>query len=270
MGDGVEYVEIYNRSGKAIGLDDLLLATVKESPPNPPDTQTYALTSGCLTLLPEEYLVLTADPEKVKHQYFTENQHAFRKMISFPSYNNDKGFALLINEEGLVIDGLKYREEMHLPLLNSYKGVALERISPDRLGDHSNNWHSAAEAVGFGTPGYRNSQFSGEMDNTGVLSVHPEVFSPDGDGQDDQLGITYSFNAPGKMVTILIFSANGYFVRTILNNELCGTSGICSWDGRLDDRTAAPNGIYVVYMEALGMDGKTDRFKKACVLARKR
>ncbi|MFO7613074.1 MAG: lamin tail domain-containing protein, partial [Bacteroidales bacterium] len=170
LGDGVEYVEIYNRSGKAIGLDDLLLATVKESPPNPPDTQTYALTSGCLTLLPEEYLVLTADPEKVKHQYFTENQHAFRKMISFPSYNNDKGFALLINEEGLVIDGLKYREEMHLPLLNSYKGVALERISPDRLGDHSNNWHSPAEAVGFGTPGYRNSQFSGEMDNTGVLS----------------------------------------------------------------------------------------------------
>jgi len=270
LGDGVDYVELYNRSGKAIGLDNLLLATVKETPPNPPDTQAYALISGCLTLLPEEYIVLTADPEKVKHQYFTENPRAFRKMISFPSYNNDKGFALLINEDGLVIDGMKYREEMHLPLLNSYKGVALERISPDRLGDHPDNWHSAAEAVGFGTPGYRNSQFLGSGDNKSILSVHPEVFSPDGDGQADQLGITFSFDTPGKLVTILIFNAGGYLAKTVLNNELCGTSGICSWDGRLDDRTAAPNGIYVVYMEALGMDGKTDRFKKACVLARKR
>jgi hypothetical protein len=72
------------------------------------------------------------------------------------------------------------------------------------------------------------------------------------------------------MVNLLVFSADGYIIKTILNNELCGTSGICSWDGRLDDRTAAPNGIYVIYLEALGMDGKTDRFKKACVLARKR
>ncbi|MBW6459278.1 MAG: lamin tail domain-containing protein [Bacteroidales bacterium] len=270
LGDGVDYVEIYNRSGNAISLDDLLLATVKETPPNSPDTQSYALTANCLTLLPGKYMVLTSDPEKVKSQYHTENARAFRKMTSFPSYNNDKGLALLLNKEGEVIDGMTYREEMHLPLLNSYKGVALERISPDRLGDHSDNWHSAAEAVGFGTPGYQNSQFLAGWDNKSAFSVYPEVFSPDGDGRDDQLGISYSFDTPGKMVNILIFSADGYLARTVLNNELCGTSGMSSWDGRLEDRTAAPNGIYVIYLEALGMDGKTDRFKKACVLARRR
>lgn len=270
LGDGVDFVEIYNRSNHAIDLQELKLASVKNSPPNPPDTQSVLISPVCTAILPSQYLVLTSDPQKVQDQYYSPNPEAFLKLASFPSYNNDHGYVLLMNQESMVIDGLHYTDDMHFLMLNSTDGVTLERIYHNRLGDDPGNWHSAAETSGFGTPGYKNSQYLEITAGNDVLSLQPEVFSPDGDGQCDQLGIAYSFVSPGKLMTILIFNAKGRLVRTLVNNEMPGTQGTCSWDGTLDDRTPAQNGIYIVYMEVLGIDGKTIHDKKACVLTRNR
>lgn len=269
--DGVDYVELYNRSGKAIDLENFSLASVKGSPPDPPDTQAVVIISSCHTLLPGKFLLLTSDPEMVMSRYYTENPSAFMEMASFPSFNNDKGYVLLQDNGGNKIDGMAYSEEMHFLMLLSYDGVALERISPERPGDDAGNWHSAASTVGFGTPGYENSQYLNvENISEDDLSLSPSFFSPDGDGRDDNLGITYRFDSPGKLVTILIFSMEGRLARTLVNNEMPGTSGMYSWDGTLDDRSEAPDGMYVIYMEALGMDGKTQHYKKAGILARTR
>jgi hypothetical protein len=270
LGDGVDFIEIYNRSSKAIALEELILASVKYSPPEEPDTQSVSITGSCKTILPYQYLVLTPDPQKVKDQYYTSDPEAFMELSSFPSYNNDQGYVLLMKQDKTVIDGMAYSEEMHFLMLNSTEGVSLEKICPDRLGDEPSNWHSAAETSGFGTPGYENSQFLEISEVDESFSLQPEVFSPDGDGRDDQLGIVYHFDSPGKLITILIFNADGRLVKTLVNNEMPGTHGVYSWDGTLDDRTGAQNGIYIVYMEALGMNGKTTHFKKAGVLARNR
>jgi hypothetical protein len=270
LGDGVDYVEIYNRSSKAIELEGYFLASAKHSPPNPPDTQSVAITLSCQAILPNRYLVLTSDPQKVKDQYYTSDPYAFLKCPSFPSYNNDQGHVLLLGPDKMVIDEMHYTEDMHFLMLKSPEGVSLERISTERLGYDASNWHSAAETTGFGTPGYRNSQYIEISDVNTALSLQPEVFSPDGDGKDDQLGIVYHFDTPGRLITILVFNAEGRLIKTLVNNEMPGTQGIYSWDGTLDDRTTAQNGIYVVYMEALGMDGKMRHYKKACVLARNR
>jgi hypothetical protein len=268
LADGVDYVEIYNRGEKAINLEDLFLATVKESQPEPPDTQSVSITASCSVMLPGQYLVLTADPQKVLSQYYTSDPESFLSLSSFPSYNNDKGYVLLMDRYGLVIDGFHYSEDMHFLMLNSSEGVSLEKICPDRLGDDPSNWHSAAETAGFGTPGYENSQFLEMWDDGTSFSVQPEVFSPDGDGLNDQLGIVYDFGTPGKLISVIVFNAEGRLVKILANNEMPGTHGIYSWDGTLDDRTGAQNGIYIIYMEALGMDGKTRHYKKAAVLAR--
>lgn len=269
IGDGVDYVELYNRSSKAIMLPELRLASVREVPPNPPDTQAVQITSDCISLLPGHYLVLTKDPETVQSQYLSTDPHAFLEMASFPSLNNDQGCILLMKGNE-VIDGIHYSDDMHFIMLSSTEGVSLERICPDRLGDDPGNWHSAAGTAGFGTPGYQNSQYLEIWEDESSFSVYPDIFSPDSDGNDDQLGISYSFGEPGKLITILVFSSDGNLARTLVNNEMPGTSGILSWDGTMDDRTPAPEGIYIVCMEVLGMDGRTERHRKACVVARQR
>jgi hypothetical protein len=270
LGNGVDYIEIYNRSGKAISLDELILASVKNATTGQPDTQAVSIISSCMVILPSHYILLTSDPQIVKDQYFTSDPEAFLEMASFPSYNNDKGYVLLMDQDKMVIDGMTYSEEMHFLMLNSREGVSLERICPDRFGDDPSNWHSAAETSGFGTPGYKNSQYLEIMEDENALFIQPEVFSPDGDGVDDNLGIVYNFGSPGKLITVLIFNAEGRLAKTLANNEMPGTHGIYSWDGTLDDRTPAQNGIYIIFMEALGMDGKTSHYKKAGVLARNR
>jgi hypothetical protein len=270
LGDGVDFVEIYNRGRKAIELNELLLASVKNSETALPDTQSVSISATCNTLLPLQYLVLSPDQDIVKSQFFTKDAGAFLDMPSFPSFNNDEGCVLLLKNDKTVIDGMEYSEEMHFLMLNSTDGVSLERISHDRLGYDPENWHSAAETAGFGTPGYQNSQYLEILETSSSVSIQPEVFSPDGDGRDDQLGIVYNFDSPGKLLSVLIFDAAGRLARTLVNNEMPGTKGIYTWDGTMDDRTEAQPGIYIVYLEALGMDGKTNHYKKAAVLTRNR
>jgi hypothetical protein len=270
IGDGVDFIEIYNRSSGAIRLDEIDLASVKDSPPDLPDTQSVSVTASCRAILPQEYLVLTTDPQKVRDQYHTEDPEAFLEMSSFPSFNNDLGSVLLLDKQGTVLDGMKYSEGMHYLLLNSKEGVSLERVLLDRLGYDPSNWHSAAETAGFATPGYRNSQCLEIIEADAVLTLQPEVFSPDGDGRDDNLGIVCHFDAPGKIMTVLVFDASGRLVRTLVNNEMQGTQGVYSWDGTMDDRTPAGNGIYVIFMETLDMEGRVKHYKKAGVLARNR
>lgn len=268
LGDGVDFVEIYNRCDHEINLEDLSLASVKESQTGLPDTVLVPVSPLSFFIQPGSYLALTSDPQKVMDQYPAAITGNFLELASFPAFNNDKGFVLLMDKNKQEIDGFHYLEEMHFLMLNSYEGVSLERICPDKLGDDPSNWHSAAETAGFATPGYQNSQYLDIVDDGNTLSVQPRIFSPDGDGRDDQLGIVYNFSSPGKLISILIFNAEGRLVKTLVNNEMPGTHGFYSWDGTLDDRTMALNGIYIIYMEALGMDGKTMRFKKAAVLAR--
>ncbi len=270
LGDGPDYIELHNPLGKTVSLSGLTLASVQETEPNPPDTTKYPLLMDGHFLLPDGYLLLSEDPGRVSQQYFCPYPLHLQRVAQMPAYSNEEGCALLLDGSGSIIDGMKYHEDMHHPLLNSVEGVALERIVPGVSGFDRGNWYSAAETAGFGTPGYRNSQRLEALATGGVFSVSPELFSPDGDGMDDHLGIQYSFDAPGKLMSILVFTSGGRLARNLVNAEFPGTEGIYTWDGLLDDRTPAPDGIYVILAEALGMDGKTHRFRHACVLARRR
>ncbi len=267
---GVDYVELYNRSHKTIDLSSLILGTVRKSPPNPPDSLFYYLSFDQTLFLPGDFLVLTSSPEKVKAQYITKNLHAFLRVAPFPAFNKDEGSVLLFRQLHKV-DAFDYSEKMQYPLLNYTQGVALERISSDGKTNDPNNWHSAAESVGFGTPGYRNSQSTSENPDSisGTIDIDPDIFSPDNDGYQDVLHIKYKFETSGNTMTINIFNASGQLVRRLINNEYVGTEGVVSWDGLNDDGTKALVGIYVLYIKIFDQSGKVMQLKKTAVLATK-
>jgi hypothetical protein len=264
--NGTEWVEIYNRSDKIIDLEQVWLAAVRQTPPNPPDTTLRAITTTSLLMLPNTYTVLTTDISKVTDLYFSPAPELFVQMASFPSYPNAGGTVMLKSKAGPVLDVFTYAENMHHPLLNSVKGVSLERIHYNRPAADLTNWHSAAETVGFGTPGYQNSVYADLPVFDDEIIIEPEIFSPDGDGFDDLTSIGFKFDKAGYTLNIYVFSGSGQQVRHLVKSMLASQEGVVSWDGRGEDGSRLPVGIYVVFVELFDLDGQVRHYKKPVVI----
>lgn len=265
--DGVDFVEVYNLSTKVIDLKSLRIANF-DTLGVPPINQKIIAPLGYL-LFPGEYLVLTISPDAVKSDYSTTNPDGFLKVASMPSFNLDDGSVVLNDTLGNIIDMLIYDEAMHIPLLNSFKGVSLERISFERSSADRTNWHSAAETVGFATPAYQNSQFDVPQIEDSPITVEPEIFSPDNDGYNDVINFIYTFDTPGFIASITIYDARGRTIKNLLTNELLGTTGTISWDGINESSEKARIGIYVAFIELFNTSGEQKNYKKSFVLGGK-
>lgn len=264
---GDDYVEVYNRSEKVVSLWGLQLASINNDPPSPPDTAVEGLYTDCRVLLPGEYALFCKDFSVIDRFYHCPDDKGVQLLESFPAYNSESGTVALFGSEMELIDRFSYHEDMHFPLLNSVKGVSLERIHFDRASSDGRNWHSASQLSGFGTPGYRNSQFSEYTGSEGKLSIEPRIFTPGNDGREDHASIGIHNAGAGTLVRIMIFNAEGQVVRMLVNNELLGADGIYTWDGSTDSRQKAPAGIYVVLAEITGISGKVKRYRGSVVIA---
>ena len=264
--DGTDYVEIYNRSIKIINLKDLFLAN-RSSTGVISNIKQLSLFS--IAMYPAEFLVLSEDENMVKRQYIAKNLSAFINLPSMPSFSDDKGTVVLLNNTGGVIDELAYDEKWHFALINNAEGIALERIDPNAKTQNKDNWHSAAKDVGYGTPSYQNSQFRIDLQVQGDVTVSTEVFSPDNDGTDDFLTIHYRFPESGYVMNISIFDAGGRPVKALQRNAICSQQGSFRWDGLNDQFQQLPLGPYVIFTEVFNLAGKVKRFKNQVILARR-
>ena len=263
---GVDYVELYNNTDKTFDLSTLRLGVVKESFPNPPDTTLKTICADSRMFFPQTYVLLSTNSEIVGQQYDCPTDN-FVQMASFPSYVNSGSTALLVDQDGLLVDRMVYAEEMHYPLLKETKGVALERISFEQPSMDADNWHSAAEKVHFGTPGYENSMRQNPGPSNDEINITPDVFSPDGDGIDDVCFVNYRFDEAGYTMNTYIFNVAGQLVRHLAKSELVGQEGSVIWNGNDNDGNRVPIGVYVVVTEVFSMKGKVKQFKNAAVVA---
>ncbi len=263
----VDFVEIYNRSDKVIDLKDLILANYDTI--NQVITDYNEISSESFLILPGAYFVLTTDSAAIKTFYKTTNPLAFINTETFPAMNNEDGLVALTTKGGNVIDLAAYTATMQYPLLISVDGVSLERISPERPSKEISNWHSAAETVGYATPGYKNSQFGLAGADENEINLTPDIFSPDNDGYNDNLFINCTFGAPGYNASISIYDSEGRLVRNLVSHELCGTSSAFTWDGITNERLKASIGRYIVFLEIFDLQGNVKRYKKAVVLGGK-
>ncbi len=267
--EGVDFVEIFNRSAKILDLRELYISN-QDTVSQELEGLTQIAPDGFL-LFPGTYMVLSEDIDVVKSQYQTENEKSFLKMDDFPSFNNDDGVVVLSKQSDTnFVDRMIYTIDMHYTLLNSTDGVSLERINFDRPALDKSNWNSAASTVGFATPGYRNSQFA-ELSETqeGDLVIGPEVFSPDNDGFDDVTTLNYSFSKPGFTGDLRVYDVKGRLVKQLAKSAYLGSSGAIGWNGLNESGLKADIGIYIVVLEAFHLDGSTVKLKKPCVVAGK-
>lgn len=262
---GVDYVEIYNRSQKIIDAKQLYIANRNSTNVI---SSIQQLSTESILLFPKNFLVITEDPQIVMQQYVTTNPDAFIQLSSMPSFPDDKGDVIILNAQGKIVDEVIYSDKWHFALISNTEGVSLERIDYNAASVQS-NFHSAATSVGYGTPGYKNSQFRIDQQVQGEITVIPEVFSPDNDGIDDFATINYSFPSPGYVANITIFDASGRPVRYLEKNALSGIKGSYIWDGLGEKQQKLSQGIYIIYTEIFNTDGKKKQFKNTIVLARR-
>jgi len=261
---GTDFVELFNPTGKCFDLSQLKLANRNETDLTLKDVNPASPLPKLL--FPNEFAVITLNPNQVEQFYSCLNAAAFVKVSKMAAFNIDKGYVVLLNSNNDIVDELRYTEKMHNRLLNDVKGVSLERINPNMPTNQSSTWQSAAQAAGFATPTYRNSQYTDLTASNSSFTLAPETFSPDGDGRDDYLLINYTLPEPGYVANIRIFNANGVEIYRLANNLTLGTSGQLRWDGTDTQNRRVNSGIYIVYIEYFNLSGKVNREKKTCVV----
>lgn len=264
--DGIDYVELRNVSNKILDLKDLYIGEGSITSTLIEDS--VRVTYDGYIMFPGDYVLLSENGATVKSQYATQNPNWFLDMDDLPSMNTDEDVVVIANVNGVEIDKFAYTSSMHFALLNDTKGVSLEKIDSARASMDKTNWNSASSNVGFGTPGYRNSQSMLTL-GTGSFSVVPEIFSPDNDGYNDVVTINYETTESGLAGNVIIYNSDGQFVRYLARNENLATKGSYSWNGITEQNEKAPIGIYVIYFETFNKDGKVEKHKLSCVLAGK-
>lgn len=253
-----DYIELFNNSDNIIDLKEIKIGFGGDTLPK---KAILAVPCGW-QLLPREYILLCKRKEVTMQQFFCKNELVIVECDSMQNLVASEGIVYVTDVSLRPIDRFHYTEKMHYPKLVTTKGVALERLYFERPTQDENNWCSAAETAGFGTPGYENSQKGNAIDEL-EIEVYPEVFSPDNDGFDDFAEVVCNFNDEENRVNIVIFNNRGALMRCLANNVLCGKSNHFKWDGCDDKGNLLPAGMYVCVIEYWNLQSnKTKQLRK--------
>lgn len=147
-----EFVEIFNRSGKTISLENWTYSDASSS---------VALPAHLL--LPDDYLILC----------HAQNESAYRPfgkvlgLSSFPSLNNDNDELSLKDAEANTVFYVHYSDSWYRDAIKRNGGWSLEMIDTGNPCGGADNWRASDDARG-GTPGQHNS----------VNGTNPDESSP--------------------------------------------------------------------------------------------
>ncbi len=262
---GADYIEYYNRSARVFDAARLFMAN-RNSAGDVANIK--KLSEQPFLVFPGDYITITENRERVLTDYWVKEPGWLLQAPALPPMNNDEGTVMILGLQGNIIEEVRYTEKWHFPLLGNTAGISLERLNPNAPAQAAANWHSSASSAGYGTPMAKNAQYITGESGDGIVTVMPKTFSPDNDGRDDVLNISYRLTEPGYTARVVVFNVAGWPVRQLANNQLLGISGSWNWNGLGDNNERLPMGIYIVWVEMFNLDGRRTNMKNAVVLSR--
>lgn len=254
-----EYVELYNNSDSPVELSGYhIVRWVGDSL-----GRHYPLPQH--TVAPHDYVALTRDAVSVSANYtILYTTHLVE--CSLPTYPNSGGSVILMTADSTHVERFDYDPTMHSRLLRNKAGVSLERRSFERPTGEASNWFSAASTAGYGTPGYANSQSTEQLAEEVNFDFSATLLSPDGDGYQDELEITYQLPDGDLAARVEVYNARGLMVRRLLNNALLGTTGTFRWDGMDENRQRLPEGQYIIQIVFYDTSGTSQTLRRSVAL----
>ncbi|MBS2098265.1 lamin tail domain-containing protein [Carboxylicivirga linearis] len=259
--DGVDFVEVVNVSDKVLNLNELYFGLWNDEKII---QKLYPFSNLQRLLFPGEYLTLSEDSLTLYDQYKCENKYAFLN-TQMPTMPDKEGAVVICNQGGRIIDFLEYSNDMHFDLIRDTEGVSLERLATDKLTRDRQNWHSAASSV-MATPGYINSQIISNSETDKSIALDYDVFTPNGDGDKDQLIIRYNNDDSDVAANIRIFDSTGREVRYLINNSIMEREGYYIWDGLDGEGQRLSPGIYILWCQRVSASGTVIKDKLVCVI----
>lgn len=157
-----------------------------------------------------------------------------------PGLNNTSETIYILDHTESVIDSLRYDETW--PLMSSR---STEKYRTSASSNNVKNWGISVGDEGQ-TPGYQNSLFFSDFPSKGTVEFSPDPFSPDGDGIDDLLTLTFSLPYLEAAIRWEVIDMAGRIIAKPYYNYYVGQNGKLTWNGKRDNGKLARIGIYVM------------------------
>jgi hypothetical protein len=205
--DTEDWIELFNNSDEIIDVSNWVLK-------DEVDTNIFVIKEGTV-ISPLDYLVLSRDTLSFRN-YLSESVNLSGN-FEF-GLNNSGDLIRLFDNDGLLIDSLRYDDLSPWPIEADGSGSTLELINPELDNSINLNWKSS---VGFGTPGGINSTFVTEIKEQNVLMPqtyslsqnYPNPFNPT---TIIKYSIPNSENGRGNLVNLKIFDLLGREIKVLV------------------------------------------------------
>ncbi|MCF7823748.1 MAG: lamin tail domain-containing protein [Candidatus Marinimicrobia bacterium] len=232
-----EWVEIFNRSG-----DDIDLLEWQFSDNN---LTSRALSDTSLILRSGSYLLLSSQGEISGCPW----DCLIQPIPGFPTLNNSGDAVILYDPNGSIMDQMSYDEGSGI-----VEGHSWERINTENPGTDIQNWGFCVSAT-RSTPGYKNSLHLTELSTELSIDLNPNPFTPDGDGNKDQLIIHYELPFQQALVSMIIYDMAGRRIAEPVQVKAVPHRGQLSWDGTANYGGIAATGLYICILFVDDMQG---------------
>jgi hypothetical protein len=188
------------------------------------------------------YYVVCQDTTALKLSYPQCPSSCLVSASSWTYLNND-GDILVLSQDDAVLDSLAYLSE------EVVRGVSREKYvnANDEI-----SWQNCYYAIG-GSPGQPNSippQIN--LPDAGSIALSGSPCKPNA---GERISIAYNLLAESNLISCNVFDLRGKKTISLANSSPAGKSGVLYWDGRKQDGSLAPRGLYYIVWESNAQGG---------------
>jgi hypothetical protein len=263
--EDTDFVEFYNNSNKVIDASELLIASLNDKGIY---SETNRLSSVNRCILPGTYFTITTRKKEITDRYPYSVPENIYEVLSMPSMPDDKGHLVLLNKSLDIIDEVRYDEKMHFALLSGNEGISLEKVRTYAISADPQNWVSASQGSGWGTPGGPNSVAAEKVTSDNQITFSSTKITPDNDGFEDFLVIEFNFIRTGNIISVSVFDESGRFIRKVAENFLSAPHTTIVWNGTDQSGSLVTPGIYVMLINVFNEEGGRSAWKRVCSVLR--